>query len=119
LEKKPTFAGLINRVRAAQLLYDYSTVNVLHDTYRETFADFLSRWLYKPTSQSDFSLSVLNKHLVFHGLEPRNFYHPEDVHRLILAFDLFVDFLAAQRVFYTFLPDNRKDVVFDKRKRLV
>lgn len=115
-DRKPTIPGLITRVRTAPLPYEEPTIAVLHNMYRDTFADFLSRWLYRPTSQSDFSLSVLNRHLVFHGLEPGNFYRPEDVHRLILAFDLLVEFLAVrQRVFYTFLPDPGKDIIFDKR----
>ena len=37
------------------------------------------------TDQYDFSLSVLNRHYVLHGMDAGNFYRPQDVHRLILG----------------------------------
>lgn len=55
------------------------------------FADFLAKWLYTHTNDADFGISVLNRHYVMHGFEPRNFSRPRDVHRMILAFDVLID----------------------------
>ena len=65
-----------------------------HDMYRDVFANFLERWLYRHAHRADFGISVLNRHYVMHGLEPGNFYRPQDVHRMILAFDVLIDWLA-------------------------
>ncbi len=116
-QRKPKFAELTKMLRGTTLPYDAPAIGVMHDMYRDTFVEFLDRWLYKNTEQSDFSLSTLNRHFIFHGLEPGNFYRPQDVHRLILAFDLLVELLAArQRIFYVFLPDPGKDEIIDKRR---
>jgi hypothetical protein len=77
----------------------------------------MEEWIYKKTSQSDFTLSVLNRHYVLHGMDAGNFYRPQDVHRLILAFDLVIEFLCfQQRVFHTFLPEPGKDAFMDARR---
>lgn len=117
-QTKPRILDLVRRVRTTQIPYNEPDLAIAHNMYRDILADFLDKWLYKKTSQSDFSLSVLNRHLVFHALEPGNFYRPEDVHRLILAFDLVVDFFAVrQSVFHVFLPDPGTDPIFDKREK--
>jgi hypothetical protein len=70
-----------------------------HDMYRDVFANFLEQWLYKHTNDADFGISVLNRHYVLHGFEPGNFYRPQDVHRMILAFDIFIEWQAmSQRI---------------------
>jgi hypothetical protein len=108
---------MIQTLRTASIATDAPALATLHDMYRDTFVEFLDRWLYRKTDESDFSLSALNRHFIFHGLGPESFYRPEDVHRLILALDLLVDFLAVrQKVFYTFLPDDGQDAIFDKRR---
>ena len=85
-----------------------------HDMYRDM--RFLEDWIYKKTSHSDFSLSVLNRHYVLHGMDAGNFYRPQDVHRLILAFDLVIEFLSFQQgVFHTFLPNFSQDAFIDAR----
>jgi hypothetical protein len=114
-EKKPSLPNLVRRLRATEIPYKAPDHSIAHNMYRDTLADFLDKWLYRNTDQSDFSLSFLNRHLIFHGLKPGNFYRPEDVHRLILVFDLVVDFLAVrQQIFYVFLPLG-SDRIFDKR----
>ncbi len=90
---------------------------IAHDMYRDTLVRFLEEWIYKNASQSDFSLSVLNRHYVLHGMDAGNFYRPQDVHRLILAFDLVIEFLSFQQgVFHTLLPDVGKDAFIDARR---
>ena len=50
-------------------------------------------------------------------MDAGNFYRPQDVHRLILAFDLVIEFLSFQQgVFHTFLPDFGKDAFIDARR---
>lgn len=115
---KPSIPQLVRRVRTTEIPYQDPGLSVAHNMFRDVLADFLDKWLYRKTSKSDFSLSLLNRHLILHGLEPGNFYRPEDVHRLILVFDLVVDFLAIrQRVFHDFLPDLGTDPIFDKRQK--
>lgn len=88
--------------------------------YGAILADFLETWIYKRTKapDADFSLSVLNRHYVLHGLSPGEFYRPQDVHRLVLAFDLLIDFLGVDSGIYdgVFLPDPGQDAFFDRRR---
>jgi hypothetical protein len=114
-ERKPSFPGIVRQLRETELPKKASDLSIAHDMYRDILADSLEKWLYRNTKESDFSLSVLNRHLILHGLAPGNFYRPEDVHRLILIFDLVVDFLAVrQQIFHVFLPLGT-DPIFDKR----
>lgn len=54
---------------------------------------------------------------VLHGMDAGNFYRPQDVHRLILAFDPLIEFLSFQQgVFHTFLPDVGTDAFVDARR---
>jgi hypothetical protein len=56
-----------------------------------TCSPTLRKWLYTHTNDADFRISVLNRHYVMHGFEPGNFYRPQDVDRMILAFDVLID----------------------------
>jgi hypothetical protein len=115
-QKKPSIPDLVTQLRATEIPYEAPNLSIAHNLYRDTLADFLDKWLYKRTNQSDFSLSVLNRHFVFHALEPGNFYRPEDVHRLILVFDLVVELLAIrQQIFYAFIPAPGTYPILDKR----
>lgn len=112
----PTFRQLTDAVRnaAPQQLPE------AHKMYSAILAEFLERWIYKRTTSADadFSLSVLNRHYVMHGLSPGEFYRPQDVHRLVLAFDLLIDFLGVHTGIHdsVFLPDPGTDAAFDKRR---
>ena len=110
--ENPKFKQLIDSIRNACGRTDPPA----HEMYRTILADFLETWLYKRTTDTDFSLSVLNRHYVMHGLAPGNFYRPQDVHRIILAFDLLIDFLAVDaNIHHVFLPDPGTDAFFDRR----
>jgi hypothetical protein len=114
---KPNIPDLINKIKTTPSPFPGTPLDVAHDMYRDTLVRFLEDWIYKNTNHSDFSLSVLNRHYVLHGMDAGNFYRPLDLHRLILAFDLVVEFLALQqRVFHTFLPDPGKDDFIDARR---
>ena len=94
-----------------------SAMDIRHNTYRDILVKFLSDWIYKNTKDSDFSLSVLNRHYVLHGMEPGNFYRPQDLHRLILAFDLLIEFLCyPQKLFRIFTPNPGEDDFIDARR---
>jgi hypothetical protein len=114
---RPGHNRLIQLVRSAQPkspLYQLAD----HVLFRDTLADFLERWIYQHTNQADFSLSVLNRHYVLHGFEAGNFYRPEDVHRLILMFDLLVEFLIHNQglIVTGFVPNLGTEELFDKRR---
>lgn len=111
----PKFPQLIAAIRNAPPKH----ILAAHQIYSATLADFLETWIYKKTTapDADFSLSVLNRHYVLHGLSPGEFYRPQDVHRLVLAFDLLIDFLAVDaNIHHTFLPDEGQDPFFDRRR---
>ena len=115
--RRPRHQKLIKSIRTTKSTHPMVRV-AEHDTFRDLLADFLDKWIYVDTDDADFSLSVLNRHYVLHGFEPGNFYRPEDVHRLILLFDLLIEFLASnQGVFMgCFLPDRGREPLFDKRR---
>jgi hypothetical protein len=115
---KPNIPDLTGRIKnTASRFPPGNPLTVGHDMYRDTLVQFLEDWIYKKTSQSDFSLSVLNRHYILHGMDAGNFYRPQDVHRLILAFDLVIEFLSFQQgVFHTFLPNVGEDEFIDARR---
>ena len=84
--QKPTIPALIDRIkRTASGFAAGEPMAIGHDMYRDTLVRFMGEWIYKKTSQSDFSLSVLNRHYVLHGMDAGNFYRPQDVHRPVGA----------------------------------
>lgn len=115
---KPNIPDLINRIKTRSSGFPPDNpMDAAHDMYRDTLVKFLQEWIYQRTDRSDFSLSVLNRHYVLHGMDAGNFYRPQDVHRLILSFDLVIEFLSFQQhVFHTFLPDPGKDAFIDARR---
>jgi len=116
--KKPSIPDLINKIRKTNAGYPAgSDMDLRHNLFRDTLVKFLEDWIYKNTQSSDFSLSVLNRHYVLHGMDAGNFYRPQDLHRLILAFDLLIEFFCfPQRIFLAFLPDPGKDDFIDQRR---
>lgn len=112
----PTFNQLIGCIRNS------TPRNILeaHSMYSATLADFLEKWIYKKTTSNDadFSLSVLNRHYVMHGLSSGEFYRPQDVHRLVLAFDLLVDFISVDAGIYDgpFISSPGENATFDRRR---
>lgn len=114
---KPSIPSLLGRIRATASPSRDADLTTAHDMYRDTLATFLESWIYRNTASSDFSLSVLNRHYVLHGMDAGNFYRPQDVHRLVLAFDLIIEFFALrQRVSDVFLPDVGQDAFLDARR---
>lgn len=109
--KFPNTTKLIETVRNTRPL------DARHEVFRDTLARFLEMWIYKDHRHSDFRLSVLNRHYVLHGMDAGNFYRPQDLHRLILAFDLLIEYLAPQQhIFHIFSPDPGKDAFIDVRR---
>jgi len=82
--QKPTIPELIRAVRLAKSPSNSAELIIDHDLFRTTLADFLEKWIYRNTDFAGFSLSVLNRHYVLHGIDAGNFYRPADVHRMIL-----------------------------------
>ena len=94
--RKPSFAGLKSAIANIPVFHfpGAPELDAVQDMYRAAFANFINNSIYCDTSASDFSLSVLNRHVVLHGMDPGNFYRLEDVHRLLLAFDLLIDLVS-------------------------
>lgn len=112
----PKFHELIRSVRYAVP----TELPEAHEMYRSILAEFLERWIYMKTTSADadFTLSVLNRHYVMHGLSPGEFYRPQDVHRMMLAFDLLIDFVGIHSGIHdsVFIPDAGEDPAFDRRR---
>jgi hypothetical protein len=116
-ERKPGIRQLIDKVRNNPYRSLGGPDGAAYAMYRDTLVKFLEDWIYKDTDRSDFTLSVLNRHYILHGMDHGNFYRPHDLHRLILAFDLLVEYFCLdQRVFQTFLPNVGDDEFLDKRR---
>jgi hypothetical protein len=93
-QRKPSFAQLKRTIANLPLLNINAQMNAVQAAFRDALSEFVSRWLYEDTSNADFTLSVLNRHYVLHGMDSGNFYRPHDIHRLLLAFDLLIDLIA-------------------------
>jgi hypothetical protein len=118
-KKRPNMQQLIERVLGTRLNYPDQDVENGFNLIREMLAEFLRTWIYRSTwdSGADLSLSLLNRHYILHGVDSGNFYRPEDAHRMILSFDLLIDFLGQlQHVFEIFLPEIGKNPLFDRRR---
>jgi len=91
---KPSFNQLINTIANLRLANVNAEMNASQVAFRDALSDFVRRWIYSHTANADFTLSVLNRHYVLHGMDAGNFYRPQDLHRLLLAFDLLIDLVA-------------------------
>lgn len=96
---------------------DARPIDARHELFRNTLTQFLEKWVYEDTDKWDNRLSVLNRHYVLHGMDTGNFYRPQDLHRLILAFDLIREFLRYPKgPFPVFVPSPGDYKFFDERK---
>ncbi|WP_076862046.1 hypothetical protein [Bradyrhizobium mercantei] len=91
---KPNFKQLTDTITNLPLVNVNPEMNAIQEAFREALSSFVQRWLYSNMDNADFTLSVLNRHYVLHGMDAGNFYRPQDVHRLLLAFDLLIDLVA-------------------------
>lgn len=92
--KKPSFPDLVATIKKLPLTDINPVMNATQEVVREALTLFVSKWLYRDTNTADFTLSVLNRHYVLHGLESGNFYRPQDMHRLLFAMDMLIDLVA-------------------------
>lgn len=107
--RKPSFAGL--KMAIANIpVHHFARApefDAVQDMYRAAFSNFINQSIYVDTGAADFSLSVLNRHVVLHGMDSGNFYRLEDVHRLLLAFDLLIDLLSLSNgLLYATVPNS-------------
>lgn len=91
---KPKFRQLTDTIANLPLVNVNPEMNDIQEAFRDALSAFVQRWIYSNTDNADFSLSVLNRHYVLHGMDVGNFYRPQDLHRLILGFDLLIDLIA-------------------------
>jgi hypothetical protein len=91
---KPSFTQLKATVANLTLPSINPEMSAIQAAFRAALSAFIDRWIYAHTSNADFTLSVLNRHYVLHGMDAGNFYRPHDFHRLLLGFDLLIDLIA-------------------------
>lgn len=112
-EKKPTIKQLINHIRTIDLTNMPPPMRDRSIMFRDILADFLERWIYINTDKANFSLSFLNRHFALHSIGAKPFYRPSDVHRLLLLFDLIIEFLSIQKGSrFNFIPENEPSLNF-------
>jgi hypothetical protein len=97
---KPTFPQLRATIGNLPLANINPEMNAIQVAFRDALSQFIDRWIYADTRQADFTLSVLNRHYVLHGMDAGNFYRPHDLHRLLLGFDLLIDLIAITKGTY-------------------
>jgi hypothetical protein len=112
---KPTFPTLKATIGNLPLANVNPVMNAVQVAFRDALSEFISRWIYAHTSQADFTLSVLNRHYVLHGMDAGNFYRPHDFHRLLLGFDLLIDLVAITKGTYRVMVEVDIDK-YEKRK---
>lgn len=113
--KKPSFADLTAAVTNLAPININPVMNAFQDVMRSALAQFVSRWLYLNTEVADITLSVLNRHYVLHGMEPGNFYRPQDVHRLLFAMDLLIELIAIRESTWRPVIENN-DTIYEARE---
>ena len=106
--RKPSIGDLIKEIEKCRAqTYDNSTYRL----YSNALSVFLQKWIFSDTSTADTTFSYLNRHYVLHGMGTKNYYSLADTHRLIMFFDLIIEFLSIeQRVNYVFIPENNKQI---------
>ena len=108
--KKPSFAHLTATLQNVPLVAINPVMNAFQDVMRDALGAFVDRWLYANTQNADFTLSVLNRHYVLHGMEPGNFYRPQDVHRLLFAMDILIELTAIREgCWRASVPDDAEE----------
>jgi hypothetical protein len=104
---KPSFKQLKATVQSLPLVTINPAMDAFQDVMRDALGSFVGRWLYENTPTADFTLSVLNRHYVLHGMEPGNFYRPHDVHRLLFAMDILIELTAVrEKVWRAMVPND-------------
>jgi len=106
--RKPKIKDLIDEIEKCRIkTYD----PVVYKLYAKTISIFLQKWIFTDTNTADTSLSFLNRHYVLHGMGASNYYSLSDANRLIMFFDLFIEFISIeQMVRYVFIPEENQSI---------
>ena len=113
---KPSFPKLKATIANLTLANINPEMNAVQSAFRDALSAFIDRWIYAHTSNADFTLSVLNRHYVLHGMDAGNFYRPHDFHRLLLGFDLLIDLIAMINGTYRVMVEADIDKYEERRK---
>jgi len=82
-----------------------------YQLYSTALARFLKNWIFTDTNTADMSLSYLNRNYVLHGMGNDNYYSLSDCQRLIVFFDLFIEFLSLEQgKRYAFIPEKNEKI---------
>ncbi len=111
--RKPSITKLIKEIEKCRAA-TYNPKN--YKMYSGFISNFLQRWIFSDTSIADISESYLNRHYVLHGMGNNNYYTIADAQRLIMFFDLFIEFLSLeQQINYNFIPNPGENDLIDSR----
>jgi hypothetical protein len=106
--RKPTIKTLIEEIEKCRAR---TRKPKEHKLYSVGLARFLRNWIFSNTNTADMSLSYLNRHYILHGMGSRNYYSLADCQRLIVFFDLLIEFLAhEENKQYTFVPHTNEKI---------
>lgn len=106
--KKPILKTIIGLVKNSSAL-ENNTTDDIHDLYRDTLVKYLEDRIYAQTNMMDASVSFLNRHYIFHGVEAGNYYSPKEVHRIILVFDLLIEWMSCNQSIFDSCFVNDED----------
>lgn len=103
--RKPNINQLIVEIEKCRI----PTYNPAYKIYSIILSKFLRTWIYSDTSTTDTTFSYLNRHYIMHGMGTGNYYSLSDAHRLIVFFDLLIEFLSIEeKRMYAFIPENKQ-----------
>lgn len=111
--RKPSISMLIKEIEKCKVATYHPKK---YKMYSGFISHFLKRWIFSDTSTADITFSYLNRHYIMHGMGNNNYYSIADAQRLIMFFDLFIEFLSLeQRINYNFIPDSGENDFIDSR----
>lgn len=108
IDRKPSINKLIEEIEKCKgPTFD----TVTYKLYSSTLSTFLRKWIFSDTASTDLTYSYLNRHYVLHGMGTNNYYSLADANRLIMFFDLFIEFLSLEENRrYIFIPEDNEQI---------
>lgn len=92
--RKPSINAILEEISKCRVQTKYP---IRYKMYSENIVNFLRQWIYTDTSVADTTFSFLNRHYVLHGMGNNNYYSLSDCQRIIMFFDLFIEFLSLEQ----------------------
>lgn len=110
-ERKPGQRLFINKLKTETLNSGNSEIDELFKIYGRVLATFLEDWIFSDTDSADLSTSWLNRHILVHGMSPVNFNRQLGANRLVIYFDLLINYFSLlDNIFYSFIPTDKSEI---------